>query len=154
MYITTTACDKCKKCWEICPTDCIKHPEGLPFSCTTCGICASVCPTNAIRKNKFGGWYIDRKRCTLCGMCVKHCPFDFAKIVGDKAQGTLRVKGICVRCGLCVKVCPKNARVDVLPNLKTPIDYALVLEIASPERLAMILEGRAKPKVKAKAVTP
>lgn len=155
MYITTTACDKCGKCWEICPMDCIKHPEGLPFSCTTCGECARVCPTTAIRKNRFGGYYVDRKRCTLCGMCVKYCPFDFAKIVDERTPGTQRVRGICVRCGLCVKVCPKNARVDVLSNLKKPIDYALVLEIATPERLAEILEGsEAKPRLRAKAVTP
>jgi energy-converting hydrogenase B subunit K len=154
MYITTTACDKCGKCWAVCPTDCIKHPEGLPFSCTTCGVCATVCPTNAIRKNRFGGYYVDRKRCTLCGMCVKHCPFDFAKIVAYGAPA-LRVRGICVRCGQCVKVCPKGARVDVLPKLKKPIDYALILEIATPERLEEIIEGKTEqPKQVAKAVTP
>ena len=142
MYITTTACDKCGKCWEVCPTDCIRHPEGLPFSCTTCGICASVCPTTAIRKNKFGGYYVDRSRCTLCELCVKHCPFDFAKIVDDPLLRIRRVRGICVRCGLCVKVCPLNARVDMLSRIHAPIDYATVLEIASPERLREILEGK------------
>uniref|UniRef100_A0A7C3IXF5 4Fe-4S dicluster domain-containing protein n=1 Tax=Candidatus Methanomethylicus mesodigestus TaxID=1867258 RepID=A0A7C3IXF5_9CREN len=145
MYFTTSACNKCGKCWEICPTDCIKHPEDLPFSCTTCGICASVCPTTAIRKNKFGGYYVDRKRCTLCGMCVKHCPFDFAKIVQD------RVKGICVRCGLCVKVCPENARIDALNYLKPPIEYQALLEIATPEKLKALLEGK---KVEVKAEVP
>ena len=145
MYLTTTACNKCGKCWEACPMECIKHPEGLPFSCTTCGVCATVCPTTAIRKNRFGGFYVDRKRCILCGMCVKHCPFNFAKIVQD------RTKGICVRCGICVRVCPENARVDALKFLKAPIDYALLLEIATPERFAALVEGK---KVEVKAEVP
>ncbi|MDD1776294.1 MAG: 4Fe-4S binding protein [Candidatus Methanomethylicus sp.] len=143
MYFTTNACNNCGKCWEACPVDCIKHPQNLPFSCTTCGVCASVCPTTAIRKNRFGGYYIDRKRCTLCGLCVKHCPFTFAKIVGG------RVKGICVRCGVCVKVCPVNVRVDALPIIKVPIEYNLLLEIATPERLAALIQGK---KVDEKAV--
>lgn len=149
MYLTTTDCNKCGKCWEICPTDCIKHPDDIPFSCTTCGVCASVCPTTAIRKNRFGGWYVDRSRCILCGLCVKHCPFGFAKIVPDQSIGKDRVRGICVRCGLCVKVCPKNARFDLGRHIQRPIDYSVVLEIATPERLKEILEGK---RIEAKAV--
>ena len=136
MYLTTSACTKCAKCWDVCPTDCIKHPDGIPFSCTTCGICASVCPTTAIRKNRFGGYYVDRSRCTRCGMCVKHCPFTFAKIVND------RVRGICIRCGKCVDVCPANARVDIFKSVKPPIDYPVLLEVATPERLKAIIEGK------------
>ncbi|MEM1573558.1 MAG: 4Fe-4S binding protein [Candidatus Methanomethylicaceae archaeon] len=139
MYLTTTDCDKCGKCWEICPTDCIIHPDGIPFSCTTCGECAKVCPRHAIRRNRFGGFYVDRKRCNLCGMCVKHCPFGFAKIVMDENLGKERVKGICVRCGLCVRVCPRNARIDIKRFISQPIDYSIVLEIATPERLKEII---------------
>jgi len=69
-------------------------------------------------------------------MCVKHCPFTFAKIVDD------RVKGICIRCGKCVKVCPVNARVDIFRSIKQPVDYALLLEVATPERLQAIIDGK------------
>lgn len=142
MYFTTTDCNKCGKCWEACPTDCIKHPDGIPFSCTTCGVCASVCPTNAIKKNKFGGYYVDRSRCIKCGLCVKHCPFDFAKFGEDSVRGR-HIKGICVRCGICVKVCPVNARVDASRLIKGPIDYQLLMEIATPDRLKELVEGKA-----------
>lgn len=101
-----------------------------------------MCPTQAIRKNRFGGWYVDRARCTLCGLCVKHCPFGFAKIVFDDNLKKERVRGICVRCGLCVRVCPKNARFDLGRYIPRPIDYSIVLEIATPERLKEILEGK------------
>lgn len=141
MYFTTTDCDKCGKCWEACPTGCIKHPDGMPFSCTTCGVCASVCPTNAIRKNKFGGYYVDRSRCTSCGLCIKHCPFGFAKFSENAARGK-HVSGICVRCGICVKVCPKNARVDAIRIIRGPIDYGLLMEIATSERLKGLIEGK------------
>ncbi len=141
MYLTTTDCDKCGKCWEACPTDCIIHPDGYPFSCTTCGECLKVCPVHAIKRNRFGGLYVDRKRCTLCGECVKHCPFGFAKIIFDENLGREVVKGICVRCGKCLKVCPRNARFDIGRYIPHPLDYSFVLEITTPEKLKEILKG-------------
>ncbi len=145
MILTTTECDRCGKCWEVCPTGAVKHPDDIPFSCTTCGICATVCPTSAIRRNRFGGYYVDRSRCVQCGLCVKHCPFQFTKLVDNKIQG------ICARCGLCIKHCPKKARVDLCRFIEGPIDYSLLMEIATPERLKEIIEGKGKALKKADA---
>ncbi len=138
MYATTTACTKCYKCVEVCPTRAFKLIDEYPFSCTTCGICAGVCPVGAIKKTRRGGYVVDRARCTLCGLCVKYCPFDFARIKDG------RVWGICVRCGKCVEVCPVNARFDVLEVVKKPINYELLLELTSPEKLQQILSETSK----------
>ncbi|ENN96595.1 polyferredoxin MvhB [Methanocaldococcus villosus KIN24-T80] len=111
---------KTSKCIEACPTDAIFLLNNKSFSCLTCGQCAEACPNKAIRKNEFGGYYVDRKRCNGCGLCEKACPIGIIKLV--EKGGRKFPMGICSMCGACVEVCPYNARVSSYELLNTKRD--------------------------------
>ncbi|HIP84128.1 MAG TPA: 4Fe-4S dicluster domain-containing protein [Methanothermococcus okinawensis] len=103
-------------CAQVCPTGAVVIIGNKSYSCITCGTCARECPNKAIRRNKFGGYYVDRRRCNGCGTCEILCPIGIIKIVREEKVVNNRRKivayprGICVMCGLCVEVCPHGAR--------------------------------------------
>ncbi|WP_456471542.1 4Fe-4S binding protein [Methanocaldococcus sp.] len=109
-------CENCpllgrtSKCKEVCPTEAIFYINNKSFSCLTCGECAKACPNKAIKKNKFGGYYVDRKRCNGCGICKEACPINIIRIV--ERDGKRFPIGICSMCGMCVEACPFNARIS------------------------------------------
>ncbi|NPA63003.1 MAG: 4Fe-4S dicluster domain-containing protein [Methanococci archaeon] len=105
------------KCMEACPTDAIFLLNNKSFSCLTCGECARNCPNKAIKKNKFGGYYVDRRRCNGCGICANVCPINIIRIV--ERDGKKFPMGICSMCGVCVEVCPYGARVSSYELLNT-----------------------------------
>ena len=108
---------KTSKCMEACPTDAIFLLNNKSFSCLTCGECARNCPNKAIKRNEFGGYYVDRRRCNGCGICANVCPIGIIKIV-EKDEKKFPM-GICSMCGVCVEVCPYNARVSSYELLNT-----------------------------------
>ncbi len=117
---TYEECEDCKnkeisKCMEVCPTNAIKMIDGKAFSCITCGTCAKECPTGAIKKNEYGGYYVNRKLCTGCGICKNVCPIDIIDIRED-STGKSYPTGMCVMCGLCTTECPYNARLYFDPS--------------------------------------
>ncbi|WP_292461045.1 4Fe-4S binding protein [Methanothermococcus sp.] len=130
-------CETCpfkefSKCMEVCPTNAIKLIDNKAFSCITCGTCARECPNNAIKKNEFGGYYVDRRRCNGCGTCEIVCPINIIKmkkeekIVNKTKKAVVYPDGICVMCGLCVEVCPYDARMYFdLNDLKNRKNKAL-----------------------------
>ncbi len=114
-------CETCpfkevSKCMEVCPTNAIMLIDNKAFSCITCGTCARECPNKAIKKNEYGGYYVDRRRCNGCGTCEKVCPIKIIvmkkgeKSVRDGTKEVAYPDGICVMCGLCADICPYNAR--------------------------------------------
>jgi energy-converting hydrogenase B subunit K len=106
MFLSTNKCEGRGECIKECPTEAIRLIEGKAFSCITCGACADACPNKAIKKNRYGGYVVDRAKCNACGICEMTCPVNSIKI----EEGV--VKGICARCGICAGVCPVNARID------------------------------------------
>ena len=130
MYMIVTDVFKCLKdekctegsdkntpiCAEVCPTGAVVLIEDKSYSCITCGTCARECPNKAIKKNEFGGYYIDRRRCNGCGTCEILCPIGIIKmvkeekVVNNRKKVVVYPKGICVMCGLCVEACPHGAR--------------------------------------------
>ena len=108
---------KTSKCMEACPTDAIFLLNNKSFSCLTCGECARNCPNKAIKRNEFGGYYVDRRRCNGCGICANVCPIGIIKIA--EKDGKKFPMGICSMCGICVEVCPYNARVSSYELLNT-----------------------------------
>ncbi|MDK2790985.1 MAG: energy-converting hydrogenase subunit [Methanothermococcus sp.] len=109
-------CKLCKdeevapECIKVCPTNAVKVVADKAFSCITCGTCARECPTKAIKKNEYGGYYVDRKKCTGCGICANVCPISIIEIIDDEKIGKKHPMGICVMCGLCAEACPNHAR--------------------------------------------
>jgi energy-converting hydrogenase B subunit K len=114
-------CETCpfkevSKCMEVCPTNAIILMDNKAFSCITCGTCARECPNKAIKKNEYGGYYVDRRRCNGCGTCEKVCPIKIIKmkkderIIKNKKRELVYPEGICIMCGLCADICPYNAR--------------------------------------------
>ncbi|WP_421077691.1 4Fe-4S binding protein [Methanothermococcus sp. Ax23] len=130
-------CETCpfkesSKCMKVCPTNAIRLMDNKAFSCITCGTCARECPNNAIKKNEFGGYYVDRRRCNGCGTCEKACPINIIvmkkeeKIVNNNKREFSYPDGICVMCGLCAEVCPYDARMYFnLKDLKSKKNRAL-----------------------------
>ena len=106
MFISTNKCEGLGECIKKCPTEAIRLIDGKAFSCITCGACADACPNKAIKKNKYGGYMVDRAKCNACGVCEMTCPVNSIKIEDDM------VKGICARCGICADTCPIDARLD------------------------------------------
>ncbi|AEH07183.1 4Fe-4S binding protein [Methanothermococcus okinawensis] len=130
-------CETCpfkeiSKCMEVCPTNAIILIDNKAFSCITCGTCARECPNDAIKKNEFGGYYVDRRRCNGCGTCEKVCPINIIKMkkvektVKNGKRAFVYPDGICIMCGLCVEVCPYDARMYFDPkDLKDKKNRAL-----------------------------
>ncbi|WP_456416112.1 4Fe-4S binding protein [Methanocaldococcus sp.] len=129
---------KTSKCIEACPTDAIFLLNNKSFSCLTCGECERNCPNKAIKRNKFGGLYVDRRRCNGCGICANVCPINIIKIV--EKDGKKFPMGICSMCGVCVEVCPYNARVSSYELIQTKREklsesYLKVLETLTKVKL-------------------
>ncbi|HIP90018.1 MAG TPA: 4Fe-4S dicluster domain-containing protein, partial [Candidatus Nanopusillus sp.] len=119
-------------CIEVCPTNATIMLDGKSYSCITCGACARECPNKAIKKNEFGGYYVDRKKCNGCGTCEVICPINIIKIkkeekiIGNRKREVAYPEGICVMCGLCVETCPHNGRMFFdLRDLKDKKNRAL-----------------------------
>jgi len=103
-------------CVKVCPTGAVVVIEGKSYSCLTCGTCAKGCPNKAIKKNRFGGHYVDRRRCNGCGTCEILCPIGIIRVereervINNRKKVVAYPRGICVMCGLCVEACPHGAR--------------------------------------------
>lgn len=157
-------CETCpfkevSKCMEVCPTNAIKLIDNIAFSCITCGTCARECPNKAIKKNEYGGYYVDRRRCNGCGTCEKVCPIKIItmkkeeKIVKNKKREFVYPEGICVMCGLCVEICPYDARlyfdVNDLKSEKNKMLADRYLKIFKNKKLD-ITDNKEESKIKTK----
>lgn len=56
MYVISTECIACGRCFSNCPLSCIFPGEEKyeidQEKCVSCGTCCSVCPINAISEKK------------------------------------------------------------------------------------------------------
>ena len=136
MYLSTNKCEGTGECIKECPTQAIRLIEGKAFSCITCGACAEACPNKAIKKNKYGGYVVDRAKCNACGVCEMTCPVNSIKI----EDGI--VKGICARCGICVNACPLDARIDAFDVIEDrQLQFLQSLNLTVQPEVKMQKEG-------------
>lgn len=136
MFISTNKCEGLGECIKECPTGAIRLIDGKAFSCITCGACADACPNKAIKKNRYGGYVVDRAKCNACGVCEMTCPVNSIKIEDDL------VKGICARCGICADICPLNARIDAFDVIEErQLQFLQSLNLTIQPEVRMQKEG-------------
>jgi energy-converting hydrogenase B subunit K len=136
MFLSTNECEGLGECIKECPTGAIRLIEGKAFSCITCGACAEACPNSAIKKNKYGGYIVDRAKCNACGVCEMTCPVNSIRI----EEGV--VKGICARCGICVDTCPAKARIDAYDVIeKRQLQFLEALNLTVQPEVRIQKEG-------------
>jgi energy-converting hydrogenase B subunit K len=137
MFLSTNKCEGRGECIKECPTEAIRLIEGKAFSCITCGACAEACPNKAIKRNRYGGYVVDRAKCNACGICEMTCPVNSIKI----EEGV--VKGICARCGICAGACPLNARIDAFDVIEErQLQFLQSLNLTIQPEVKMHTEGQ------------
>jgi ferredoxin-type protein NapF len=141
-----TACTRCAKCVEKCPTGIVVMRDGelpqIDFSageCTFCGECIAACTDGALRRDAgqvcppltlrahIGSACLAQRNevCRLCGDRCAARAIRFRPQLGGAALPEVTAAQ-CTGCGACVAVCPTQA-VVMHPDSAPPDRCSLVL---------------------------